>query len=349
MSITPYLDDLEARIDEEEETALFTQWRAFALGEFEGDLFFPSRTTPRPPAIEWPGVTVNQALDDFEAMVLQQLGACSGVLAQGSGALLEIRANYGTPIIPSLFGVELYRMAEEMNTLPASWPLGSQAAIQAAVDHGVPDLHRSLGGQALDTGARFVELFRTYPKIARHVYIYHPDTQGPMDLCEMIWGSDIFVDSYEVPELLHALLEVVTETYIAYLRAWSQIVPFRTDEVEPHWGLLHRGHIMLRDDSAMNFSPAMYQEFFVPYEQRALDAFGGGGMHFCGRGDHYIAHATSLRGLSAINLSQPHLNDMEEIYRQTVDKGIQLVGFSREYAECALNAGRPLHGNVHVW
>ena len=106
---------------------------------------------------------------------------------------------------------------------------------------------------------------------------------------------------------------------------------------------------MLRDDSAMNFSPEMFTEFFVPYEQRVLDAFGGGGMHFCGRGDHYIARATALRGLYAINLSQPHLNDMEEIYRQTVDRGIQIFGFSREYAERALQAGRPLHGNMHVW
>jgi hypothetical protein len=32
-------------------------------------------------------------------------------------------------------------------------------------------------------------------------------------------------------------------------------------------------------------------------------------------------------------MSQPHLNDMETIYRNTVDKGIKLLAFSPEYAE----------------
>lgn len=346
--LTPYLDDLETRIDEFEEEALFARWYALARGEFTGDLFDPPRTMPRPAGLAWPHATINQGLDNFESMVLQQLGECSAMLTSGGGRLLAIRANYGTPILPSLFGVKIYRMEDMHDTLPASWPLPDLDAIRAVVDAGVPDLYSSLAGQALETGERYVELFKAYPKIARHVHIYHPDTQGPMDLAEMLWGSGIFVDSYEEPELLHALLEVITQTYIAYLRAWGQIVPFRSDGVAVHWGMLHRGHIMLRDDSAMNFSPAMYEEFFVPYEQRLLDAFGGGAMHFCGRGDHYIAQATAMRGIFAINMSQPEYNDMETIYQHTVDRNVQIIGLARGEAERALASGRPLHGNVSL-
>ena len=341
------LEDLESRIDEAEEEALWAQWREFTDGHFTGDLFCPQRTTPNPARVEWPTVTVTQALASFEAMVLQQLSGASETLAAGGGAILNIRANYGTPIIPSLFGVEIFYMSEESNTLPASRPLPRQA-IQRAIETGVPNLHHSLGGQALATGASFIELLRAYPKIARHVHIYHPDTQGPMDLCEMLWGSGIFVDSYAQPELIHALLEVVTDTYVAYLRAWEQIVPWRPDGVETHWGLLHRGHILLRDDSAMNFSPAMYEEFFVPYETRLLGEFGGGAIHFCGRGDHFVPAATAMEGMFALNVSQPHLNDMEVIFRHTVDQGIPLIGFSREAAEQALAAGRDLQGRVQV-
>lgn len=54
-----------------------------------------------------------------------------------------------------------------------------------------------------------------------------------------------------------------------------------------------------------------------------------------------------LRGLYAINLSQPHLNDMEKVYRHTVDKGIKLLNLAREAAEAALASGRDLRGQVH--
>ena len=348
MTLEPYLEDLEARIDEAEETALFEAWREFAEGRFTGELFSPQRTEKRPAAVEWPDILVNQALDSFEAMVLQQLGACSGHLAAGAGMILAARSNYGTPILPSLFGVKIFRMADETNTLPASRPLGGKEAIRQVVEAGVPDLHHSLGGQALETGARYVELFSHYPRIRRHVHLYHPDTQGPMDLCEMLWGSSIFLGALDEPELLHALLDLITDTYVAYMRAWTAIVPFREDGVTVHWGLLYRGNLMLRADSAMNFSPAMYEEFFVPYDQRALREFGGGAIHFCGRGDHYLAQAAAMEGLHAINLSQPDYNDMEAIYRATVDRGVVLIGLARSAAEKALDEGRDLRGKVHV-
>ena len=54
-----------------------------------------------------------------------------------------------------------------------------------------------------------------------------------------------------------------------------------------------------------------------------------------------------MRGLHAINLSQPELNNMEKVYRHTVDRGIKLLGLKREAAEAALAPGRDLHGQVH--
>ena len=105
---------------------------------------------------------------------------------------------------------------------------------------------------------------------------------------------------------------------------------------------------MVRDDSAMNLSPDMFNEFVRPYDQRLLDELGGGAAHFCGRGDHFIASMSELNGLHAIHMSQPELNDVEPIYVHTVDKGIKLIDLSRSAAEEAIRRGRNLRGQVHV-
>jgi len=48
--------------------------------------------------------------------------------------------------------------------------------------------------------------------------------------------------------------------------------------------------------------------------------------------------------LLGINLTQPHLNDMDKVYATVVDRGIKMVGFS---PDAAATAGRDLRGRVH--
>jgi hypothetical protein len=364
--IEPYLEDLERRIEPEVEQALFDAWAQFAQGKHEGAIFSPTRTRTSPPGLAWPHVPVNDALDDMELMALQQLGACSQALAQGTGAVLAVRANYGTGIMPTLFGAELFVMEQEMDTLPTSIPLGglestnlsaslapaetTQAAraVKQILARGIPNLRNGLGARVFDMADAYSELFAPYPKLQRYVHVYHPDLQGPMDICELLWGSSIFVALVEVPELVTQLLELVTDTYIAFMDAWMDLFPF-DGPLAVQWSMVHQGGIFLRDDSAMNLSPRMFDRFIKPYDERLLTSFGGGGIHFCGRGDHYIRSASQIEGLTTINMSQPEYNNMETIYAHTVDKGIALIGLQREAAEAALAQGRDLHGRVHCW
>ncbi len=343
------LADLDRRIDAEVEDRLHSDWRAFVGGDWRDGIFSPRRLRAAPPGVPWPEARVNAAFDDYDWMALQQFGMCSRSLEAGDGALLAVRCNYSTAIVPSLFGAELFMMDDETNTLPTSVPLkGRGDAIQSLLDRGVPDPRAGLGGRVFDMAERYLEFFRRYPAIGRYVSLYHPDLQGPMDVCELLWGSSLFVDTLDRPELVKALLELVTQTYLRFMEAWDALVP-ADPALSVHWAMMHAGHIMLRDDSAMNFSPRMFTEFILPYDQQLLDALGGGAIHFCGKGDHYIARMSSLRGLTAIQMSQPECNDMETIYRHTVDKGIKLLGLQREAAELALRGGRDLHGAVHCW
>jgi hypothetical protein len=367
--IEKYLQDLEDRIDPQVEEDLFTQWRVFADGACTEEVFSPKRPRPSPPQIEWPHVLVNDALEDFDAMALQQLELCSTALAEGSGAVLAVRCNYGTGILPSLFGAQRFLMDRDIDTLPACRPLeGGVEAIQRLLDRGVPDLTTGQGDATFRMGEYFARLFQDHPRLARHVHLYHPDLQGPMNVCEMLWGSALYLDLYDKPDLVRDFLALITETYIRFMRRWDQTVGCaahtnskgRYDKTSAgsgvhstpyavHWSMLHRGRIMVRNDASTNLSPAMYDEFARPCDQRLLDELGGGAIHFCGRGDHLIAKLSELSGLHAINTTQPALNDVEAIFAGTIDRGINLVGFEREIADQAIQRGRVLRGRVHCW
>ena len=337
------LDDLEQSINPNVEEELHSQWRAFTEGRFRGDLFRPARIHSIQPPTPWPQVRINQALEDEDAMLLSQYAGCAAALAAGNGSLLCVRSNYGCGILPSLFGAKLFIMDDALNTLPTTRPLSGMAAIETLVARGIPDLETGLGKQVFAAGRRFAETARHYPKIGRYVHIYHPDLQGPMDVAEMLWGSSIFLDVFDRPELVHALLNLVTDTYIRLMQAWETIVPPPAGYAV-HWGAMHAGRIMLRDDSAMNFSPEMYDTFIRPYDTKLLQVLGGGAIHFCGRGDHYIASCCTMPGVHSINMSQPAYNDIETIFQNTVDKGIKLIGLAPEAAQAALARGRDLHG-----
>jgi hypothetical protein len=347
--IDRYLEDLERRIDPQVEEGLFEQWRVFADGRCEEPIFSPHRPAGVPPSVEWPHVLVNDALRDVEAMALQQLEMCSKALAEGSGALLAVRCNYGTAILPSLFGAELFLMDTELDTLPTCRPLpGGCEAVQRLLDRGVPDLDTGQGDAVFRMERYYKGLFEGHPNLSRHVYIYHPDLQGPMNVCEMLWGGSFYVDLYDKPDLVKDFLSLITQTYIRFIRQWDALV-LPLDGFAVHWSMLHRGRIMIRNDAATNLSPAMYEEFVRPCDQRLLDEFGAGAIHFCGRGDHFLAQAAGISGVHAFNITQPHLNNVETVFRNTVDQGIQLIGFERQAAEQALRRGRDMHGNVHCW
>lgn len=290
---------------------------------------------------------INDAIEDYELMLQMQLAGASAAL-NSEWASPCVRANYGTGIMSTLFGAELFMMPRKTATLPTTRPCNDPEWIRAMVERGMPDLRTALGKKVLEFGEICAEVFSRYPKVQKYVAVYHPDLQGPLDICELMWGTEIFYSMYDEPELVHAALELITQTYTAFMKTWQVMFPPEAD-MNPHWGsIYHRGTILLRSDSAMNLSPELYREFSLPYDKRLLDGFGGGAVHFCGRGDHYLPDLCALPNVYGINMSQPDYNDMETIYRTTVDRGIPLLGFSRPYAERDKDRRGGFSHNLHT-
>lgn len=321
-----YLDDLESRIDPEAEKRLYRQWTAYADGTL-GESRQTRDIAPRkgvPSSIDWPAITINEALATPEQMLYSQLKQCSDQLAAGGNNFLWMRANYGVGIVPSMLGCPIFYMPPEMNTLPNVRSLaGGEAAIRQLAEGSLPSFSGGWGKDVLAVGAAFAQIREKYPKIAAFVRIDHPDCQGPIDLCELLWGSDLFYAFYDDDALVHRLLDQVTDFYTSFLDHWFALLP-RPDSFHSYFRALHKGAVTIRNDSAMNLSPELYGEFIFPYDQRVFRHFGGGMVHFCGTGTHFIAKMAEMEGLYAVDISQPHLNDLEVLLSNTVDRGINL-------------------------
>jgi hypothetical protein len=343
------LEDLDRRIDPRTEQAYLASWDSFLDGTWESRVYSPPYREPAVARVDWPRLSVNQAFEDptCDRMVLHQLGMLSRMLEEGGNDPLNVRCNYSTGIMPSLFGCEMFLMDERTNTLPTAVPYGSRDQIRRLLDEGVPDPRSGLGDIVLRCGLRFRELFEPYENLSRFVEVYHPDVQGPIDIVEVVWGSDMFLGFYDCPDLVRDFLDLVAQTYEAFMDAWYEQMGLPASR-NGHWKVRHDGALMLREDSLMNLSPELYREFILPVDRRLLDRFGGGAVHFCGRGDHYIEPLCQLEGVSGIAMSQPELNDMEKIYRATVDQGIFLLDFPSWAAVEALEAGRATRGRMHV-
>lgn len=324
------LEDIERRINPEIEVDYMNQWDDFVHGRFCGDIFLANRKVKTKADYKMHQVNINDALLDYETMLVNQMQDVSHSL-EGDG-ILTVRTNYGTGIMSSLFGAEVFTMPREINTLPTTKPMGDDEKMKELLGKGVPNLMNGFGRNVFEMGEYFAEVFSQYPNIQKYVSVYHPDTQGPVDILELLWGSDMFYNLYDEPELVHDMLQLISQTYIQFMEKWYCLYP-QTKDWANHWNsMAHLGTIVLRNDSAMNLSPEMYEEFARPYDELLLNRFNGGVIHFCGRGDHYIEKMSKIEKLYGINMSQPHLNDMETIYKYTVDKGISILGFDREYA-----------------
>ncbi|MBQ8407794.1 MAG: hypothetical protein IJY39_02905 [Clostridia bacterium] len=341
------IEDIERRIDPEVEEDFLAQWRSFLFGGFKGELFSPIRKKLSAPTEEPVRIHINDAIEDYDMMLQMQLSQVSASL-NSKNRCLCLRANYGTGIMSSVLGAEMFMMPRNMSTLPTTKACNDPEWIRAMVERGVPDLRTSLGKKVFEFSEECAELFAKYPKFSKYVTMYHPDLQGPLDVCELLWGGEMFYSMYDEPELVHGALSLITETYTRFMNEWHKLFP-ASEEMNPHWeSFYHRGKLVLRSDSAMNISPDLYREYSLPYDKLLLERFGGGIVHFCGRGDHYIDILCQLPELYGINMSQPEYNDMEKIYKNTVDKGIKIFAFQKKQAEDDIGRAGGFHGNVHV-
>jgi len=189
------LDDIERRIDPDVEDNYRAQWEDFWNGNITEPCFSPKRNHISKPSIEVKNIHINDCLTNLEWMLDAQLADVSGRLSS-TGTALGMRANYGSGIMTSIFGAEIFEMPRESSTLPTTRSLNDSDKVREILEKGIPDFHTGFGKDVLAFGELCAEVFENYPKIKKYVEVYHPDTQGPLDIAELLWGGEMFFEMY---------------------------------------------------------------------------------------------------------------------------------------------------------
>ena len=131
------------------------------------------------------------------------------------------------------------------------------------------------------------------------------DMQGPLDTLGQMCGQvQLFTWMYDEPGLVHDLLDLVTDAFIDWVRVQKEHIG---EPLETSNGLQGVGGSAVgcweSDDDMTMLSPEMYGEFVAPRVARIFDAFGGGSVHFCGKGYQHLDAILDHRSVRVVNNS----------------------------------------------
>ncbi len=238
--------------------------------------------------------TVRARLLDPEKFLAAQIEEIEGQSAFRGDLVPALCPTLGVIAIPSAFGAEVVWWE---NDFPAVRPiLGDDP--QKVRRLAMPRVTDGELGRILDYTRCFLE--RTEGRLP----IRLGDIQGPLDNAALIFGHTAFLEALLTrPAEVHGLLDMITDLMIEFAAAQREIVRGAGAEFVPSafqpWLPDGRG-ISVANDVAVMLSPALHDEFGVPYLERLSDAFGGIYIHSCGDWTPLIPSLERIRGLTGL-------------------------------------------------
>ena len=234
---------------------------------------------------------------------------------------------YGTAVVPSALGINV-RFQKGMD------PSASGIALSDAVDI------KKLCEPNYQNDGQFPDVLRClkYFRENTDAPVCVTDTQGPLNIALTLAGPEnLFVWMYEEKSLVHELMAFCTHVLIQWVNTQKTELGLSPSKgAYPHAIELPEGlgGVAFADDDAGIVSRALYEKFVVPYNEKLLDAFKGGTMHFCGSAHQQLSSITGMKGLVGVN------NFCMSDFEQIRDLNILMEGKGAVMA-CDFNAADP--------
>ncbi|MBT7122825.1 MAG: hypothetical protein HN948_07430, partial [Clostridia bacterium] len=140
------------------------------------------------------------------------------------------------------------------------------------------------------------------------------DPQGPFTNASLLWQTDeFFTACYTHPKQVHHIMNILTDSFIEYTDAQLKLIdnPAFPGHSFP-LGETGRG-ISLSDDNSVMISPAMFEEFNLPYLNRISEHYNGIYYHSCGNYMKVLPSIMKIKKLRAVNY---HTGPYEMVSRQ---------------------------------
>lgn len=175
------------------------------------------------------------------------------------------------------YGAEVCYPDQEV---PYAVPLLNEDNKELLFERGIPDPFGGFMARAKEYYDRFRERMKTAEILGQKITdigAWFTTTDGMFTVaCELRGPDNLCIDMYEDPDYYHQLMEYLTESTIARMKAWRRYQG--KPEIEKSFGFA--------DDSIMLLSNEMYREFVLPYHKKLAHALSTmeerGGVHLCG-------------------------------------------------------------------
>lgn len=134
------------------------------------------------------------------------------------------------------------------------------------------------------------------------------DIHGPLNTASLLWKQDEFMMAmYTDPDIVHELLEMITEQIIGIVKAMIKKVGKLSGPLWPYIWLPTDIGIGITEDYMPLLSPKLYKEFGIPYLEKISKEFGGLFIHCCGEYEHQLENLTKSKiNILGMEFHYPH-------------------------------------------
>ncbi len=236
---------------------------------------------------------MKEQLENPEAMLYESLRGMVAAANSRSASLPTLRANLGTGFIASLFGIEQVIFTDKM-----PWPQGHVSKTDLA-KLSPADFVEVVDKGLLPKARAIYEFYIS--RLGTGRYCFLPDTQGVLDIAHIVAGDELFLALKDDPGFVHHLMELCLQAYVSVTKTMKRVIGEPLDS-GMHWGMaLVNGGVRYCMDTTTLLSPKDIEQFEIPYLRRALTAFGGGWVHFCGYAPHLLDLLAEVPEVRAVN------------------------------------------------
>lgn len=258
-----------------------------------------------------PRFELGESFYDQDKMAVEQLKGAMAAINSGSDTQPAIRANTGTGTVASIFGLKQQILPNDMPWLKEHLSKEQIAKLEPAED--VSDVELMIHIK------KIIEFYKTHlPELPIYVF----DTQGPFDIAHLVRGDEIFYDFHDDPSFLHHLMDLCTWAYIRATEFAKELIGEPMDRAYHSGIYLSAAGVRICEDTTTLIGRGELEEFILPYTNRAMEHFGGGFIHYCGKNDHLLdLIIDQMPACKYVNFGNPDMHDMVAVIRRLARAG----------------------------